>query len=54
MQFLVYKQILVATGMCFSDCWKSIAEKGTQSPSPKPHANAEASPLSIPFLGSRV
>lgn len=54
MQFVVYKQILVATGMCFSDCWKSIAEEGTQSPSPKPHANAEASPLSIPFLGSRV
>lgn len=54
MQFLVYKQILVATGKCFSVCWKCIAEDGTQSPSPKTHADAEASPLSIPFLGSKV
>lgn len=54
MQFVVYNQIPVGTGMCLRDCWKFIAEEGTQPPSPKPHADTEASSLSTPVLYSRI
>lgn len=53
-QFVVYKQIPVGTRVCLRDCWKFIAEQGTQPPSPKPCADAKASPHSIPFLYSGV
>lgn len=49
-QFVVHKQIPVRTRMCLRDCWKFIAEQGTQPPSSKPCADTKASPHSIPFF----